>query len=531
MKRKIIVMLPAFNAEKTLTVFLKKLNKHFTGEIILVDDYSSDNTFKLASKNKNLKVFRNIRNLGYGGNIKSCLFYVLERGADIIIEIHPDGEYDPEVIPEAIRKVEEGNLFVLGNRFGKKKSSGIFYWKYLVIKFLNKIDKRIIGTEISDLHQGFRVYTKDMFEKLNLQNTANDYSFSFEIIIKSVLLKIPIGEVDVKSSYSGRKRGVSLVNGLIYGLKTFRILLLFKLHKLDYKTKIFSMHKSKKICKLCNIPFFTIEKFSFGIFKVFYCSYCLIGFTDPVPKNMNKYYSGSYWEYGGFLGFSKNFLFNIFQRRREKWIKKFLVRGEILDVGSGEADFAKRMNGRLNVMSLEPEFSKVNNSSVIKKDFLKFSTKIKFDAIVFWESFEHIDKPKEYLNKARSLLKPNGLIFIEYPRFNSLEANIFGKSWFHLDIPRHIFHFSDNGMKSLLERNKFRMIKKERVLAPEYSIWGFVASLISFSLSKGGKRPMNLLIIGITFPLLFFAIITEILLFTLGGSPIGLIVAKRDEDR
>ncbi len=240
-KSKTIVLFVAYNAGNTLEKFYKDFPKDLVDEIILVDDASKDNTYKLAKK-LGIQSYRNPINLGYGGNMKRALGIALEHGADIIIDIHPDGEYNPSAIPEALRQIRNKSQFVLGDRFThllEPIKSGMYIWKLIPLRLLNSIDSLIFGVRLNDFHQGFRVYTKSMLNKVNFKENSNDYLFSFELIAQAIYENIKITQVPVETSYTGKKRGASLKNSIKYSLGTFKILFLFILAKLGYKTKLF----------------------------------------------------------------------------------------------------------------------------------------------------------------------------------------------------------------------------------------------------------------------------------------------------
>lgn len=246
-KPKVIAIFLAYNASKTLEKFYQGFPKEFVSEMILVDDASKDNTFNLA-KRLGIKSYRNPINLGYGGNMKRALNLALLEGADIIIDIHPDGEYKPSAIPYAIKEINSGAKFVLGNRFtglAKPLRSGMYFWKWIPIRILNQIDKIILGINLDDFHQGFRVYTKKMLEKVDYHLNSNNYLFSFELIAQAVYQNIKITQVPVETSYTGKKRGASLKNSIKYSLGTFKILLLFILAKLGFKIRLFQKPNPK----------------------------------------------------------------------------------------------------------------------------------------------------------------------------------------------------------------------------------------------------------------------------------------------
>lgn len=238
---KLTAIFLAFNASKTLEKFYYDFPKKLFDQIILIDDASEDNTFALARK-LGIKCYRNPINLGYGGNMKRALNLALKASTDIIVDIHPDGEYKTTAIIPALRKIQEGAEFVLGNRFSsltKPIKNGMHFWKFIPIIFLNLIDKIFMDVKIDDFHQGFRVYTKEMLSKINFNENSNDYLFSFELIAQAACQKIKISQVSVDTSYQGSKRGASFKNSLKYSLGTFRILLLFLLAQIGIRTKLF----------------------------------------------------------------------------------------------------------------------------------------------------------------------------------------------------------------------------------------------------------------------------------------------------
>ena len=241
-KPKIIAILIAYNAAKTLKSFYQELPKNLFDEIILVDDASEDGTFNIA-QNLGIRSFQNKINLGYGGNLKKALNIALSLGAEIIVDIHPDGEYKPDSIPSAIESVKKGADLVLGNRFFNArynlKRSGMFVWKIFPILFLNYISNKILKTGVSDLHQGFRVYTKGLLKKINFEENSNNYLFSFELIAQAVFIKANIQEVPVITKYSGKKRGSKLTSSINYSLGTFKVLFMFLLAKNGLRSKIF----------------------------------------------------------------------------------------------------------------------------------------------------------------------------------------------------------------------------------------------------------------------------------------------------
>ena len=251
-KPKIFAIFIAYNAAKSLERFYKAFPKQLVDKIILVDDASKDETFNIGKK-LGIECYRNAKNLGYGGNVKRALSIALEQDADVIIDIHPDGEYSTSSIEEALEKTFLGHEFILGTRFTEETNpskTGMFLWKFYPLKVLNFIDKLILGIELHDFHQGFRVYTKELLEKINFLGNSDDYLFSFEIIVQAIHKNAKISEVPIITTYKGKKRGASLKSCIIYASGTFKTLSQFLLDKLGYPVKIFQdpkLNYTKKV--------------------------------------------------------------------------------------------------------------------------------------------------------------------------------------------------------------------------------------------------------------------------------------------
>ncbi len=285
-------------------------------------------------------------------------------------------------------------------------------------------------------------------------------------------------------------------------------------------------------CPNCITKSTTEYKFSCNKFDIYLCLKCLNGFTFPAPKfkELVRYYHTGYWIPSGFLGFIKNQIFNFFQNRRKKWIEKYLYQGKILDVGAGEGRFVKSLKGRYYTLGLDAPNAKIRNKNILKVDFLRWKTKKRFEAIVFWESLEHMSKPQEYLKKASKLIKNGGYIFIEYPRFDSLEAKFFKQHWFHLDPPRHLSHLTEKGLKIILSRSELKVISHKSISAFEYTTWGFLASLLQMANIKKTnplKQKDFILLLIYIFLLSILSVISEIVFLLLNQSPIGLMVARK----
>ncbi len=239
---KITAIFIAYKAVKTLKEFYASFPKELVDEIILVDDASGDGTFELSQK-LGIVSFKNPVNLGYGGNMKRAIEIALERDADIIVDIHPDGEYKASSIPNALKEIENGARLVLGNRFTPSTNPlkrGMFFWKVGPIIFLNWLARAILRLPIHDFHQGFRVYTRELLESVPFRLNSSNYLFSFELIAEAAFHNLRVSEVPVETNYTGLKRGASLRSSIKYSLGTFKVMAFYILAKMGFKIGLFS---------------------------------------------------------------------------------------------------------------------------------------------------------------------------------------------------------------------------------------------------------------------------------------------------
>ena len=238
--KKIIVVLPAYNAAKTLKMTLDAIPKNVVDDIILVDDASSDNTVEVAKK-LGLKVFVHSKNLGYGGNQKTCYKEALKLGADIAVMVHPDFQYDPIFIPEIIAPIANNKYgAMIGSRMKIKKNAlkgGMPYWKFISNIFLTKIENFILGYDLSEYHSGFRAYNKKVMQ-LPLELNSNDFVFDTEIIVQIKIAGMKIGEVPISTKYFSEASKISFKKSVKYGLSILNVMrkyLLFKHKLMNYR--------------------------------------------------------------------------------------------------------------------------------------------------------------------------------------------------------------------------------------------------------------------------------------------------------
>jgi len=222
-KPKIIVVMPAYNAEKTLRKTHKDIRKEFGDEVILVDDCSNDKTVKIA-KRLGLTVFIHQANLGYGGNQKTCYWEALKRKPDIVVMLHPDYQYDASLVGELVNPLIKGMVdIMLGSRIRSRQEAlagGMPLYKYLGNRFLTIVENLVLGLNLSEYHTGFRAYKREVLEKIPFQKFSNDFVFDQEILILATRKNFKMGEISVPVRYFPEASSINFLRSLKYGLAT-----------------------------------------------------------------------------------------------------------------------------------------------------------------------------------------------------------------------------------------------------------------------------------------------------------------------
>jgi glycosyltransferase involved in cell wall biosynthesis len=230
---RVVVVMPAFNAARTLEMTYQELPHDRVSLVILVDDGSSDQTIEIARR-LNLRIFMHKQNYGYGANQKTCYTEALKAKADIIVMVHPDYQYDPTLLPELIRPIEEGKAdVVLGSRLMGKSpmSQGMPWWKYVSNRFLTALENWVFGLKLSEYHTGYRAYKSTVLESVNLMMNSDKFVFDQEIIAQMVNGGFRIDEVPVPTRYFREASSASFVNSCIYGLSILVVLVRYGLHR------------------------------------------------------------------------------------------------------------------------------------------------------------------------------------------------------------------------------------------------------------------------------------------------------------
>jgi glycosyltransferase involved in cell wall biosynthesis len=229
---KVVVVMPAMNAAATLLQTVDDIPGDWVDEVILVDDHSTDETVRIAGRLP-IRVVWHPHNAGYGANQKTCYVEALQRGADAVVMLHPDGQYDPGLIPEMVEPVLSGRAdLVLGSRFsepGLALADGMPRWKYLANRFLTAIENRAMGLELSEVHTGYRAYSRKLLLTVPFLRNSLDFSFDTELILQAAQFGMRIEEVPARCRYFREASSVGFRSGVVYGLKTiwacFRLIL------------------------------------------------------------------------------------------------------------------------------------------------------------------------------------------------------------------------------------------------------------------------------------------------------------------
>ena len=222
-EHKIIAVLPAYNASATLAATLADFPPGCVDDILLVDDCSKDDTVKIA-RDMGLSVVVHEKNTGYGGNQKTCYRYCLEHGADIIVMIHPDYQYDARAIPLAVGIVELGICdVVLGNRVRSRKETlkcGMPWWKYLSNRGLTVFENLMLGQNLGEFHSGFRVYRRKVLETIPFEGNSNDFVFDTQFLVQAVHFGFRLGDIPVPVRYFNEASQINFRRSSKYGIQT-----------------------------------------------------------------------------------------------------------------------------------------------------------------------------------------------------------------------------------------------------------------------------------------------------------------------
>ena len=232
--KRIVVVMPAYNAAQTLELTYRNIPAEWVTRIILVDDASRDETLEVA-RGLPLEVIRHHRNVGYGGNQKTCYTAALRDDADVVVMLHPDGQYDPRLLPALVGPILRGEAdMVLGSRFldhGGARAGGMPLYKYVANRFLTTIESWVLGRRFSELHTGYRAYSRAFLETIPYLRNSDDFVFDSQVIAQAINWHQRIAEVPVATKYFPEASSASFQQSVVYGLKTLATMAQFTLHR------------------------------------------------------------------------------------------------------------------------------------------------------------------------------------------------------------------------------------------------------------------------------------------------------------
>jgi glycosyltransferase involved in cell wall biosynthesis len=235
--KKVVVVMPAYNAEKTLLkTYEEVMAQGIVDTVILVDDASPDNTAKVAASLPQTKVFVHERNLGYGGNQKTCYRLALEENADIVIMVHPDYQYTPKLIPAMASLISNGLYHcVLGSRIlgGYALKGGMPPWKYIANRFLTFVENVLIGAKLSEYHTGYRAFSRELLMRLPLKNNSDDFVFDNQMMAQIVWFGYTVAEVSCPTKYFSEASSINFSRSIEYGVGCLKTACAFRLAKMN----------------------------------------------------------------------------------------------------------------------------------------------------------------------------------------------------------------------------------------------------------------------------------------------------------
>ena len=230
---KVVVVMPAYNAGRTLRMTYEELPKDTVNLVILVDDGSTDATLDVA-RQLGLEIFVHNRNYGYGANQKTCYAEALRAGADIVVMVHPDYQYDPRLVPQIVEPIVRGEAdVVLGSRLkvGSALQQGMPWWKWVANRFLTGLENRVFGLRLSEYHTGYRAFRREALETVNFRLNSDGFVFDQEIIAQVVAAgRLRIAEIAVPTRYFPEASSASFRASTIYGLRILSLLARYALH-------------------------------------------------------------------------------------------------------------------------------------------------------------------------------------------------------------------------------------------------------------------------------------------------------------
>jgi glycosyltransferase involved in cell wall biosynthesis len=232
-ENKIIVVMPAYNAETTLRrTWEEVMAQGVVDRVIVVDDGSADQTAAIARTFPDTTVLRHDNNLGYGANQKSCYRLALEEGADIVVMVHPDYQYTPRLIPAMVAVIGSGlHPCAMGSRVlgGYALKGGMPLWRYIANRFLTAVGNLLMGSKLSELHSGYRAFSRKLLEELPLDANSDDFVFDNQMLAQVMWFGYTVAEISCPTSYCNEASSINFRRSVVYGLGCLRTGVQFRL--------------------------------------------------------------------------------------------------------------------------------------------------------------------------------------------------------------------------------------------------------------------------------------------------------------
>jgi len=240
--KKIYGVVISYKSSPVLEELYNRIDKDNFDKIYFFDDNSPDDSAEKAKKFDWI-VIKNEKNLGHGGNLKKGLKTVFDEGADYGVEIHADNQYSPNEVFKAKEMIEDNYDFIVGSRFKNKNpylKDGMPFLRYFTNKMMSLFTSILFGIKLTEFHTGCKIFRKEFFNSVPIKHTSDNYLFSFEIILQASYFKKKYGEISISSSYEGYKTSCNYLNGFIYLLGNFKLMLIYFLSKINLlKSKTF----------------------------------------------------------------------------------------------------------------------------------------------------------------------------------------------------------------------------------------------------------------------------------------------------
>ena len=240
--KKIYGVVICYNSAPVIKELYERIDKKFFDKIYFFDDNSTDNSYEIA-KGLDWHAVKNSTNLGHGGNLKKAIKTAFLDGADYVLEIHADNQYDPNLIFKAKKFIDEDYALITGSRFVNKnpyKEEGMPFLRYISNKLMSNMTNKLLSINLTEFHTGFKIFGRSFYNKIPFENCSNNYLFSFQIILMTKFFNLKYGEISISADYGKNVNSCNYYNGFIYLMSNFSEIIFYFLAKLNvFKKRIY----------------------------------------------------------------------------------------------------------------------------------------------------------------------------------------------------------------------------------------------------------------------------------------------------